>query len=211
MITNRSGMMIILSSPSGAGKTTLAKMIAKQNSDFVVSVSYTTRKPRPHEQDGKDYYFVDINEFKRLISDNYFFEYAQVFDNYYGTAKKNVLKYLSLGKNVLFDIDWQGTQQLKKRITDQKLVTIFILPPGIEVLRNRLVNRDQDGKQLAKHRMKIFKKEVLHWTEYDYVVINNDLNDCYDQIFSIINLEKEGKKFTYDVQTIEKTIENLLK
>lgn len=211
MIANRSGMMIILSSPSGAGKTTLTKMIAKENSDFVVSVSYTTREPRPHEKDGEDYYFVDVAEFKRLISDNYFFEYAQVFDNYYGTAKQNVLKHLSSGKNVLFDIDWQGTQQLKKRAKDQKLVTIFILPPEIEVLRNRLVNRDQDGKQLAERRMKIFKKEVLHWAEYDYVVINNDLDDCYNQIFSIINLEKKGKKFIYDVQAIEKTVENLLK
>ena len=134
------GMMFVLSSPSGAGKTTLTKKIAKDNKNFTISISHTTRKPRPSEINGKDYHFVNLEEFNRLIKENNFFEYAKIFDNYYGTLKKTVIELISRGKDVLFDIDWQGTQQLKK-ISDLLLVTIFILPPNIQILKERLLNR----------------------------------------------------------------------
>ena len=205
------GVMFILSSPSGAGKTTLTKKIAEKNSNFFISVSHTTRKPRPNEIDGKDYHFVDQKKFNLLVKNNDFYEHAKIFNNYYGTLKKPVLSFTSLGKNVVFDIDWQGTQQLKKKVRDLKLVTIFILPPNVNTLKSRLVNRDQDGKLLAETRMKLFKEEVSHWKEYDYVVINKDLNTCYEKISSIIDSEKMGKKYNFDIKEIENTVSELIK
>ena len=153
------GQLVVLSSPSGAGKTTLSKMLAKQNSNFVISISHTTRKPRPDEVDGKDYYFIDKKNFENLVKEKSFFEYASIFDNYYGTQKETVIKNLSNGKDVLLDIDWQGTQQLKKKIKNLKLVTIFILPPSIDILKQRLINRNQDGKKLADKNEKIFRRD----------------------------------------------------
>ena len=211
MIPNKSGMMVILSSPSGAGKTTLSKMIVNNTPNFVISISHTTRKPRPNEKEGKEYYFVSKNQFTDLINSESFFEYANIFGNYYGTLKKPVLSFISLGKDVVFDIDWQGTQQLKKKVKDLKLVTIFILPPNVNTLKSRLVNRDQDGKLLAETRMKLFKEEVSHWKEYDYVVINNDLNACYEKIYSIIESEKIGRKYNFDIKEIENTVSELIK
>ena len=211
MIPKKSGMMVILSSPSGAGKTTLSKMIVKKTPNFVISISHTTRKPRPNEKEGKEYYFVNKNQFTDLVKSESFFEYANIFGNYYGTLKKPVLSFTSLGKNVVFDIDWQGTQQLKKKVRDLKLVTIFILPPNVNTLKSRLVNRDQDGKLLAETRMKLFKEEVSHWKEYDYVVINKDLNTCYEKISSIIDSEKMGKKYNFDIKEIENTVSELIK
>ena len=211
MLIEKKGMMFVLSSPSGAGKTTLTKKIAENNSNFKISISHTTRKPRPNEIDGKDYHFIDKRKFNLLIKNNDFFEYAKIFDNYYGTLKAPVLKLLSQKKDVLFDIDWQGTQQLKRKIKNLKLIAIFILPPSTEALKNRLLNRDQDGKQIVQQRMKIFKEEVLHWMDYDYVVINDDLNICFDQINSIIECEKNGKKYNYDSSTIKKIVQNLTK
>ena len=210
MIPNKSGMMVILSSPSGAGKTTLSKMIVNNTPNFVISISHTTRKPRPNEKEGKEYYFVSKNQFTDLINSESFFEYANIFGNYYGTLKKPVLSFISLGKDVVFDIDWQGTQQLKKKVKDLKLVTIFILPPNVNTLKSRLVNRDQDGKLLAETRMKLFKEEVSHWKEYDYVVINNDLNACYEKIYSIIESEKIGRKYNFDIKEIENTVSELI-
>ena len=137
MVIKKKGMMFVLSSPSGAGKTTLTKKLAKNNTNFNISISHTTRKPRPNEINGKDYYFVSEKEFNKSIKNNDFFEYAKIFDNFYGTLKKPVLNYLSLGKDVLFDIDWQGTQQLK-RITDLSLITFFIIPPNIRVLKKKI-------------------------------------------------------------------------
>ena len=154
--------MFVLSSPSGAGKTTLTKKIAENNSDFIISISHTTRTPRPNEVNGKDYYFVDKKEFDELVKKNNFFEYATIFDNCYGTLKKPVLELLSEGKNVLFDIDWQGTQQLKK-IENLSLVTFFILPPDINVLKKRLLNRHQGQEKLIDKRMNKFNEEVSHW------------------------------------------------
>ena len=191
MAIQKKGMMFVLSSPSGAGKTTLTKKLAEHNSQFIISISHTTRKPRPSEVNGKDYHFVSKEEFSSLVKKNSFFEYANIFDNCYGTLKKPVLESLSYGKDVLFDIDWQGTQQLKK-IKNLALVTFFILPPNIRVLKERLLNRHKQQEKLIEKRMSKFNEEVSHWNEYNYVVINDDLDSCYDKILSIIISEKKG-------------------
>ena len=210
MSVEKKGMMFVLSSPSGVGKTTLTKKLAKNNTNFTISISYTTRKPRPSEINGKDYCFVNKEEFDSLIQGNNFFEYAKIFDNYYGTLKKPVLKFLSLGKDVLFDIDWQGTQQLKK-IKDLSLVTFFILPPSIQVLKDRLLNRHQSQKKLIEQRMNKFNEEITHWNEYNYVVINDDLDMCYNKILNIILSEKKGVSRTQNSDEIEKKVKELIK
>ena len=210
MSVEKKGMMFVLSSPSGVGKTTLTKKLAKNNTNFTISISYTTRKPRPSEINGKDYCFVNKEEFDSLIQGNNFFEYAKIFDNYYGTLKKPVLKFLSLGKDVLFDIDWQGTQQLKK-IKDLSLVTFFILPPSIQVLKDRLLNRHQSQKKLIEQRMNKFNEEVTHWNEYNYVVINDDLEMCYNKILNIILSEKKGVSRTQNSDEIAKKVKELIK
>ena len=204
------GMMFVLSSPSGAGKTTLTKKIAENNSEFAISISHTTRKPRPNEINGKDYHFVTTKEFNDLVKKNSFYEHANIFDNYYGTLKKNVQKLILDGKDVLFDIDWQGTQQLKK-IKNLLLVTIFILPPNIKTLKERLLNRHKNQEKIITHRMNKFNEELSHWNEYNYVVINDDLNTCYSKILNIINSEKQGQRLQQDTQEIEKKIEELTK
>jgi len=191
MAIEKKGMMIILSSPSGVGKTTLTKRLAEQNSQFVISISHTTRKPRYNEVNGKDYYFVSKKEFDELIKKKSFFEYADIFDNSYGTLKEPVLELINRGKDVLFDIDWQGTQQLKKN-KDLSLVTFFILPPNIKILKERLLKRHQGQKELIEKRMKKFSEEMSHWNEYNHVVVNDDLNICYDKILNIIMDEKKG-------------------
>ena len=191
MAIKKKGMMFVLSSPSGAGKTTLTKKLAENNSQFTISISHTTRKPRPNEISGKDYHFVSKEEFNSLVKKNSFFEYANFFDNCYGSLKKSVLELLSQGKDVLFDIDWQGTQQLKK-IKGLSLVTFFILPPNIKVLKERLLNRHQGQEKLIEKRMNKFSEEVSHWNEYNYVFVNDDLNNCYEKILNVIISEKKG-------------------
>tara|TARA_Y100001001_G_C7926893_1_gene280742 strand:- start:259 stop:891 length:633 start_codon:yes stop_codon:yes gene_type:complete len=201
MERNSYGKMFVLSSPSGAGKTTLTKKIAENNSNFNISISHTTRKPRPNEIDGKDYHFVDKKKFDLLIKNNDFFEYAKIFDNYYGTLKAPVLKLLSQKKDVLFDIDWQGTQQLKN-IKNLALVTFFILPPNMRTLKNRLLKRHQGQEKLIQQRMRKFNEEVSHWKEYNYIVINDDLEICYKKILDIIESEKEGISQKQDLSEI---------
>ena len=210
MAIDNKGMMFVLSSPSGAGKTTLTKKIAENNSDFEISISYTTRKSRPNEINGKDYNFISKEEFNNLVKGNSFFEYANIFDNYYGTLKKPVLELLSRSKHVLFDIDWQGTQQLKKN-KNLSLVTFFILPPNIKVLKQRLLNRHEGQEELIEKRMNKFNEEVSHWNEYNYVVINDDLNTCFDKILSIIISEKKGLNQKQDLSEIKKKIDELTK
>ena len=209
MISDQTRMMIIISSPSGVGKTTLVKLLAERNENFEISISNTTRTPRKNEIDGKDYYFINKEKFNDLINTKSFYEYAKVFNNLYGTLKDPVIKNLSQGKDVLFDIDWQGTEQIKKLELKNKLISIFILPPNIETLRDRLSNRDMKDKLILKRRMSQFKDDVLHWKEYDYVVINNDLEKCYQAIMSIIDCEKKGKKFLFDKNKIEEKISEL--
>ncbi len=187
------GIMVILSSPSGAGKTTLVKLLSKRKG-FITSVSHTTRKPRSDEIDGKDYHFVNNEKFKKMINNKEFLEYAKVFNNFYGTTKLNILKELSNGNNVIFDIDWQGTNQIISQKLRSKLLTFFILPPSRKELFKRLSNRDMKDKLIAEQRMKQFDKDILHWKDYDYVIINNDLEVCYKQISDYIDCELSKKK-----------------
>ena len=210
MAIKKNGMMFILSSPSGAGKTTLTKKIAEHNSNCAISISHTTRKPRTNEIDGKDYHFVSIEKFNRLIKENNFYEYANIFDNYYGTLKSTVINLLEQNKDVLFDIDWQGTQQLKK-IKNLPIITFFIIPPNIQSLKNRLLQRNQDKKQSVEERMSVFNEEISHWSEYNYVVVNDDLESCYEKILKIINSEKKGIKEFQNKKEIQEQIQKLLK
>ena len=201
--------MIILSSPSGAGKTTLVNLLSKID-NFKVSISHTTRKPRPNEIPDKDYYFINEQEFQRLIGNGEFLEYAKVFNNHYGTTRTPVINSLDRGKNVLFDIDWQGADQIKNKKLDYKLLTFFILPPSKEVLFDRLSNRDMKDKLIVDERMKQFGRDVLHWINYDYVVINDDLKICYNKILSLINAEMNNDSKDYDSEFIRNHIEKLI-
>ena len=210
MVKEKKGMMFVLSSPSGTGKTTLTKKLAENNKNFVISISHTTRKPRPNEINGKDYYFVNKKEFETLLKKNNFFEHATIFDNWYGTLKKAVLDLLSLGKDVLFDIDWQGTKQLNK-IKNLSLVTFFILPPNLTILKERLLNRHEGQEQIVNKRMNKFNEEVSHWNEYNYVVVNDNLNKCYDKILSIMMAEKKGLSQKQNLDEIKKKINELIK
>jgi len=204
------GMMIVLSSPSGVGKTTLARLLSDKNDSFVISVSHTTRTSRRNETNGKDYFFVSKDKFQELIKNNCFIEHAIVFNNFYGTMKEPVIKELSKGKNVLFDIDWQGAEQIKKKHTVFKLITIFILPPSTKALKERLHNREKQDELIIQERMSQFKNDILHWKNYDYVVINNDLLNCYNQIQKIISLENKELKYNYNKKEIEKKVIELI-
>jgi guanylate kinase len=208
MPTSNDGIMVILSSPSGAGKTTLVNLLAKNN-NFEISISHTTRKPRLNESSGKDYYFVSHQEFERLIKNEEFLEYAKVFNNYYGTTRTPVIDKLNKGKNVLFDIDWQGADQIKNKKLDFKLITFFVLPPSKEILYERLTNRDMKDKLIAEERMKQFERDVLHWINYNYVVINDDLNTCYEKIQKLIFAEINDGSKDYDSEYIRKHVESL--
>jgi len=210
MASDKKGMMIVLSSPSGAGKTTLAKKLQKNNSNFQISISHTTRPPRSNETDGEDYHFVNKEKFEKLVKGGNFYEHATIFGNYYGTLRDPVVKYLSLGKDILFDIDWQGTQQLKK-IKNLPIITFFIIPPNIQSLKNRLLQRNQDKKQSVEERMSVFNEEISHWNEYNYVVVNDDLESCYEKILKIINSEKKGIKEFQNKKEIQEQIQKLLK
>tara|TARA_B100000475_G_scaffold41979_1_gene27458 strand:+ start:237 stop:869 length:633 start_codon:yes stop_codon:yes gene_type:complete len=208
MPSEKDGAMIILSSPSGAGKTTLVKMLSKID-NFEVSISHTTRNPRPNEISNKDYYFVKEQEFKRLINNEEFLEYAKVFNNLYGTTRTPVIGKLNKGKNILFDIDWQGADQIKNKKLDYKLITFFILPPSKEVLFERLSNRDMKDKLIVEERMKQFGRDVLHWINYDYVVINDDLDKCFIKIKNLIDAEVNSGSKDYDPEFIRDHINKL--
>ena len=208
MSVNNEGIIVILSSPSGAGKTTLVNEISKRN-NFQISISHTTRKPRLNETEGKDYYFVSDTEFKNLIDEDKFLEYAKVFQNYYGSSKDVVFKKLNNAENVIFDIDWQGTQQIKSQKLKYKIITIFILPPSRDELYNRLLNRDRNDEKIAKERMTQFNEDVLHWKDYDFVVINDDLENCYKKIIKFINATDNKKDPNYQ-RLISLHVESLI-
>ncbi len=208
MPSEKDGVMIILSSPSGAGKTTLVKMLSEVD-NYEVSISHTTRQPRPSEVPNKDYFFVDENEFNRLIKNEEFLEYAKVFNNFYGTTRTPVIDKLNKEKNVLFDIDWQGADQIKNKKLDYKLITFFILPPSKEELFDRLSNRDMKDKLIAEERMKQFERDVLHWINYDYVVINDNLEKCFSKIKILIEAEKTNGSKDYDLEYIRSHVNKL--
>ncbi len=207
MSSFKKGGMFILSSPSGAGKTTLVKKISK-NKNYNISISHTTRLPRQNEKNGKDYFFVSKNYFKKLIKKKEFLEHAKVFDNFYGSSKKIVIEKLKLGKNIIFDIDWQGTRQIRNKKLKFKLLTIFILPPSKKELLNRLIKREKKNIKTVKKRMKYFKKDLSRWKDYDYVVINDDLKICYNKIMKVI---KNKKKPIFNRTFIDKHVKSLLR
>ena len=198
MTSDKGNIMVILSSPSGAGKTTITKKIQQKYQSFKISVSHTTRKPRLNEVDGVDYFFISNEEFKKYIEEGKFYEYAKIFGNYYGTLKKTVDE-LSKKNDIIFDIDWQGTKQLSQ-FKNLKLIKIFLLPPNKEELKKRLVKRNQDSLEEVEKRFKAFDADTQHWQDYDYILINENLDNCYKQIEKIIfihknNLTKFSQKF----------------
>ena len=208
MPSQNDGVMIILSSPSGAGKTTLVKKLSELD-NYEISISHTTRQPRPNETQEEDYFFVSEQEFKRLILNEEFLEYAKVFKNYYVTTRTPVIDKLNKSKNVLFDIDWQGADQIKNKKLDYKLITFFILPPSKEILFERLSNRHIKDKLIAKERINQFERDVLHWINYDYVVINDDLNSCFLKIKNLISAEINYGSKDYDANFIRNHVEKL--
>ena len=210
MSDNNEGIIVILSSPSGAGKTSLVKEISLKN-NYSISISHTTRKPRANEIDGIDYFFINQEEFEKLIHKKKFLEHAKVFNNYYGSSKDVVFEKLDTGQNIIFDIDWQGTEQIKEKKLQYKIITIFILPPSRKELIKRLLNRDIDDEKNAMERMKQFDKDVVHWENYDLVVINDDFNMCYEKIIKYINSRKNNILENYDKKEISKHVLELLK
>ena len=186
-------IMVILSSPSGVGKTTLTKKIQQKYPSFKISVSHTTRPPRSNEVDGVDYHFVSMGKFKELIKQKKFYEYAEIFENYYGTLKENVDQTI-INNDIIFDIDWQGTKQLSK-FTNLKLIKIYLITDSKKELKNRLIKRDQNSEEEIKKRFSAFDEDIKHWNDYDYIVINKNLDVCFKQIEKII--ENSKKKFTY--------------
>jgi len=192
MKTRKQGLFIILSSPSGAGKTTLAKELLKNNKNIELSISYTTRKKRPLEKNNKDYNFVSEEEFEKLKKKKYFIEWAKVFNNYYGTSLIKVKKINNKGKDVLFDIDWQGSRKIKKKL-GKNVISIFILPPSKKELIKRLKKRAQDPNHIVKQRLSFYRMELSHWKDYKYVLVNKNLSDTVKKIKNIIEAEKYEK------------------
>ena len=186
------GFNIVLSSPTGAGKTTITKKLSQKYPNLKVSISHTTRKPRPNEIDGVDYYFVSKEKFEKLIKEKNFYEYAKIFDNYYGTSKNFVNKLHQQKFDVVFDIDWQGTKKLSE-YKELNLIKIFILPPNKSELKKRLIRRNQDNNEIVEKRLRQYESDIIHWQDYDYVVINNDLESCFSQIEKIIESFKKAK------------------
>jgi guanylate kinase len=188
-LNKKKGVMLVLSSPSGAGKSSICKSLMSLDKNLSLSVSTTTRKKRPNEKSGKDYIFVSAEEFKNMLSNNHFLEYANVFDNYYGTVKSLVENKINNGQDLIFDIDWQGAQQLREKMREN-VVSIFILPPSKKELERRLKSRGQDSDEVVKKRMDGASAEITHWAEYDYVIINEDLNKSVNAVLGILKAER---------------------
>ena len=192
-------IMVILSSPSGVGKTTITKKIQQKYQSFKISVSHTTRSPRSNEVDGVDYHFVSYKEFEKLITEKKFYEYAKIFENYYGTLKKNVDDSIKIN-DLLFDIDWQGTKQLSK-FKNLKIIKIYLITSNKKELKNRLIERNQNSNEEVEKRFNAFDEDIKHWNDYDYVIINKHLDVCFKQIENIIKLHKQ--KISIFSQTIQ--------
>ena len=192
MKKNRKGLMLVLSSPSGAGKTTICKEILKKIKELKLSISYTTRPKRKSEVDGLDYFFISEKKFKELQAKDFFIENAKVFDHLYGTPKNFVEKNLLKGVDVLFDIDWQGAQKLSN-FSKTDIVSVFILPPSNMILKERLKKRNEDSLEIVNKRMSKAKSEISHWIEYDYVLINDDLVTCTNEVVTILKAERKKR------------------
>ena len=188
-LNKKKGVMLVLSSPSGAGKSSICKSLMSLDKNLSLSVSTTTRKKRPNEKSGEDYIFVSTEEFENMLSNNNFIEYANVFDNYYGTVKSLVDNKINNGQDLIFDIDWQGAQQLREKMREN-VVSIFILPPSKKELERRLKSRGQDSDEVVKKRMDGASAEITHWAEYDYVIINEDLNKSVNAVLGILKAER---------------------
>ena len=184
------GVLVILSSPSGAGKTSIARALVEENKNFLFSVSATTRKSRPGEVNGREYHFLTVNEFRERINDGQFLEHAKVFGNLYGTPLEPVMESINNGKDLIFDVDWQGGKQIRSSSLSKFVISIFILPPSIKALQERLMKRAQDSSQTVKDRMTKSIGEIMHWKEYDYVIVNNDFEQTLNEVKSIITSEK---------------------
>lgn len=197
MSNSQNLVMLVLSSPSGAGKTTLTKKIQQKYKNFKISVSHTTRKARPNEINGIDYHFVSKDKFNDMLKNDEFYEHAEIFDNFYGTSKKSVEELIKKKNDILFDIDWQGTQQLSK-FKELNLTKIFILPPSKNELKKRLYERDQDRNTTIEKRLKSYERDSLHWNEYDFIILNDKLEICYNQIEKIINSRKKNNNLLLD-------------
>ena len=208
MSVKKDGIMIVLSSPSGAGKTTLVKLLSKKK-NFNISISHTTRKPRVNEIENQDYYFVNNEKFQKLVKNEEFLEYAKVFNHLYGTTRTPVIEKLEKGENVVFDIDWQGADQIKNKKLNYKLITFFVLPPSKQVLFERLLSRAMKDKLIVEERMKEFSRDVLHWINYDYVVINDKLDECYLKINNLIDAEINNGSKDYDKNYIRRHVDSL--
>ena len=203
--TDRRGMMIVLSSPSGAGKTSLSRKLLEKNKNLFLSISFTTRPPRPLEVNESDYFFVNDEKFIDMLNKDEFLEYAKVFDFYYGTPKKPVMNALKSGKDILFDIDWQGTQQLMNSVQDD-LVKIFVLPPSAKELEKRLLKRNQDTDETVKNRMSKASDEISHYAEYDYIIINEDFDESLEKINSILIAEGLKRTRQNKIQDVIKSL-----
>jgi len=203
--TDRRGMMIVLSSPSGAGKTSLSRKLLEKNKNLFLSISFTTRPPRPLEVNESDYFFVDDKKFIDMLNKDEFLEHAKVFDFYYGTPKKPVMNALKSGKDILFDIDWQGTQQLMNSVQDD-LVKIFVLPPSAKELEKRLLKRKQDTDETVKNRMSKASDEISHYAEYDYIIINKDFDESLEKINSILIAEGLKRTRQNKIQDVIKSL-----
>jgi len=203
--TDRRGMMIVLSSPSGAGKTSLSRKLLEKNKNLFLSISFTTRPPRPLEVNESDYFFVSDEKFIDMLNKDEFLEHAKVFDFYYGTPKKPVMNALKNGKDILFDIDWQGTQQLMNSVQDD-LVKIFVLPPSAKELEKRLLKRNQDTDETVKKRMSKASDEISHYAEYDYIIINEDFDESLKKINSILTAEGLKRTRQNKIQDVIKSL-----
>ena len=211
MGVSKKGILVILSSPSGAGKTSIARALVKENENFLFSVSATTRKSRPGEINGREYDFLTVERFKQKIKEGQFLEHAKVFGNLYGTPLQAVRDSISQGKSVVFDVDWQGGKQIRSSSLSKFVISIFILPPSIKELHDRLMNRAQDSSETVKDRMKKSIDEIMHWKEYDYVIVNRDFDKTLREVESIITSEKLRRVRNNELEQFVKTLTNEFK